>query len=106
MLSIGEHRTGRQILLQRLEAVAHLWLRRRRTRRALAALNDYELRDIGLTPEDARGRQACHSGVLGIVHKGQEVAHSAVRRLSAPGPSATLAGPTYHRAYQLSPNLI
>jgi uncharacterized protein YjiS (DUF1127 family) len=53
MLSIGEHRTGRQILLQRLEAVAHLWLRRRRTRRALAALNDYELRDIGLTPEDA-----------------------------------------------------
>ena len=52
MLSIGEHRTGRQILLQRLEAVAHLWLRRRRTRRALAALNDYELRDIGLTSED------------------------------------------------------
>ena len=53
MPSIGEHRTGRQILLQRLEAVTHLWLRRRRTRRALAALNDYELRDIGLTPEDA-----------------------------------------------------
>ena len=53
MLSIGEHRTGRQILLQWLEAVAHLWLRRRRSRRALAVLNDYELRDIGLTPEDA-----------------------------------------------------
>jgi uncharacterized protein YjiS (DUF1127 family) len=52
--SVGELRSHRRTTLHRLERVAHLWLRRRRTRRALAVLNDYELRDIGLTREDAR----------------------------------------------------
>jgi uncharacterized protein YjiS (DUF1127 family) len=53
-ISVGELRSHRETTLQRLETVAHLWLRRRRTRRALAALNDYELRDIGITRDDAR----------------------------------------------------
>jgi uncharacterized protein YjiS (DUF1127 family) len=41
MTSVGELRSHRETTLQRMEKVAHLWLRRRRTRRALAALNDY-----------------------------------------------------------------
>jgi uncharacterized protein YjiS (DUF1127 family) len=42
------------VLRQRLTAVARLWLRRSRTRQALAALNDHELREIGLTRDDAK----------------------------------------------------
>lgn len=37
---------------QHLKAAAKLWLRRSRTRRALATLNDQQLRDIGLTRDD------------------------------------------------------
>ena len=39
---------------QRLATAAKLWTRRSQTRRALAALNDDELRDIGLTRDDVR----------------------------------------------------
>ena len=44
----------REPIRRRLEAVGKLWLRRHSTRRALAALNDDELRDIGLTRDDVR----------------------------------------------------
>ena len=51
---VGELRLHHRLTWQQLEPVVKLWLRRSRTRRSLAALNDYELRDIGLTREDAR----------------------------------------------------
>ena len=35
-------------------ATVRLWSRRRRTRLSLAKLDDYGLRDIGLTPAEAR----------------------------------------------------
>jgi uncharacterized protein YjiS (DUF1127 family) len=40
--------------LSEAAATAWLWLDRGRSRRDLADLNDYELRDIGLTRVDAR----------------------------------------------------
>jgi uncharacterized protein YjiS (DUF1127 family) len=54
MTSVDDARAHRYSILQRLETVVHVWLRRHRTRRVLAALNDYELRDIGLSRDDAR----------------------------------------------------
>ena len=38
----------------RFEATVRLWSRRHSTRRALAKLDDHTLRDIGLTPAEAR----------------------------------------------------
>jgi uncharacterized protein YjiS (DUF1127 family) len=51
---VGELRLHHRLTRQQLKTVAKLWLRRSRTRRALAALSDYELRDIGLTRDDVR----------------------------------------------------
>ena len=47
-------RLGAPSWRHRLEATVRLWSRRQSTRRALAKLDDHALRDIGLTPAEAR----------------------------------------------------
>lgn len=43
----------KQPALQRLVLLIRLWIERSRQRRELAALSDYQLRDIGLSRADA-----------------------------------------------------
>ena len=44
------------------------WLNRRRTRQVLAALDEHQVRDIGLTRADARSETASLSAVLSELH--------------------------------------
>ena len=52
-LNLFEHRSATRPLFARLVLAAEDWLERRRQRRALLALDDKLLKDIGLSQADA-----------------------------------------------------